>query len=69
MNASNDAMEETERVKNEIPDKILFTMCERLNRDALTELPPAYTVRSCRRGELSLWKAMPFDEQQAAGGV
>lgn len=48
--------------EEEIPDKNVFMMCERLNRHALSELPAGYSVRSCRRDELDVWKRMPFDE-------
>lgn len=48
--------------EKEIPDKNIFMMCERLNLDALSELPNEYFVRNCRPGELDVWKAMPFDE-------
>jgi ribosomal protein S18 acetylase RimI-like enzyme len=45
-----------------IPDKNIFMICERLNTDALSELPDEFFVRSCRPDELDVWKAMPFDE-------
>jgi GNAT superfamily N-acetyltransferase len=46
----------------EIPDKNVFMMCEALNCNALSELPANYSVRNCRRDELQIWKAFPFDE-------
>lgn len=44
----------------------LFMMCRQLNRTALTELPDAYYVRCCRKSELDIWKAMPFDDPALA---
>ncbi len=40
-----------------IEDKNLFMMCEALNPAALTQLSPAYYVRTCRTDELDVWKA------------
>lgn len=48
--------------EEEISDKNIFMMCERLNHDALSELPEEFFVRNCRPDELDVWKAMPFDE-------
>jgi RimJ/RimL family protein N-acetyltransferase len=45
----------------EIPDYHIFMMCERLNKDALTELNADYYFRNCRPDELEIWKAFPFD--------
>ncbi|MCW1966678.1 MAG: GNAT family N-acetyltransferase [Anaerolineae bacterium] len=52
--------------EGEIPDKNLFMMCETLNVHALRPLPNGYHIRYCRKDELALWKAMPFDDQQTA---
>ena len=52
--------------EEEIPDKNIFMMCEALNRDALSELPAGFSVRNCRREELDIWKAMPFDKPEQA---
>lgn len=49
-----------------IPDRNLFMMCERLNRDALRDLPEGYHARHCRKDELDIWKAMPFDDPVTA---
>ena len=38
----------------EIPDKNIFMMCERLNPGALSELPDGFFVRSCRPDELDV---------------
>jgi ribosomal protein S18 acetylase RimI-like enzyme len=50
----------------EIPDKNIFMMCEALNRNALTELPASYSIRSCKPDELDIWKMMPFDDPALA---
>lgn len=42
-------------------------MCRALNRKALSELPEGYYVRTCRKDELHIWKAMPFDDPATAG--
>lgn len=52
--------------EEEIPDKNIFMMCETLNRDAITELPASYSIRSCRPDELGIWKTMPFDDDDLA---
>lgn len=49
-----------------IEDKNLFMMCEALSPAALTQLSPAYYVRTCRTDELDVWKAMPFDSPELA---
>ncbi len=41
-----------------VPDLNLFMMCRRLNRDALSDLPPGFHLRLCRPDELDLWKDM-----------
>lgn len=41
-------------------------MCEALNRNALTELPARYSIRSCRLDELGIWKTTPFDHADLA---
>ena len=50
----------------EIPDKNIFMMCESLNENALSTLPKGFHVRSCKREEFSIWKAMPFDNPNEA---
>jgi ribosomal protein S18 acetylase RimI-like enzyme len=52
--------------EEEIPDKNIFMMCESLNRNALTQLPDGYSLRSCRHDELDIWKTMPFDHPNLA---
>ena len=51
---------------NDIPDGNLFMMCPALNTDAVVALPARYHVRTCRRNELSIWEAMPFDDPEIA---
>lgn len=50
----------------QLPDKNIYMMCETLRKEALSELPVGYTVRSCRKDELPVWKAMPFDDPATA---
>ena len=47
--------------EQDIPDKNLFMMCDQLNWNASRELPDGYHVRNCRKDEIDIWKAMPFD--------
>jgi GNAT superfamily N-acetyltransferase len=49
-----------------IPDANLFMMCSELNRNALRALPAGYHVRTCRRDEVEIWKAIHFDEPVTA---
>lgn len=53
-------------MEEEIPDKNLFMMCSTLAQSALRALPDGYHIRNCRRDELELWKAMPFDDPTTA---
>jgi ribosomal protein S18 acetylase RimI-like enzyme len=50
----------------EIADIDLFMMCHSLNPDALTEIPKEYHIRTCRRNELDIWKAIHFDDPMSA---
>jgi ribosomal protein S18 acetylase RimI-like enzyme len=54
-------------MENKIPDKNLFMMCPRVNKDAFGTLPEGYYIRNCREAELDIWKAMPFDVPETAG--
>lgn len=47
-------------------DENLFMMCKQLNRQAFTNLPQGFAVRTLRRDELDFWKAMPFDDDYTA---
>lgn len=47
-------------------DPNLFMMCTQLNKEALRTMPEGYTLRPCRKEELSIWKAMPFDDAETA---
>jgi GNAT superfamily N-acetyltransferase len=49
-----------------LPDKNLFMMCKALRKEALSDLPTGYSVRSCRPEELPIWKSMPFDDALTA---
>ena len=53
-------------MENDIPDKNLFMMCKELNTNAISQLPKEYHVRTCRKDELDIWKAMPFDDEESA---
>lgn len=50
----------------ELPDKNIFMMCKTLNRTALTPLPDGFHIRNCRKDELDIWMAMPFDRPAEA---
>jgi ribosomal protein S18 acetylase RimI-like enzyme len=52
--------------EEEIPDKNIFMMCAALNREALSEMPAGFSIRSCRPDELGVWKAMPFASAEDA---
>lgn len=47
-------------------DPNLFMMCSQLNKEALIMMPEGFTLRPCRKEELSIWKAMPFDDAETA---
>ena len=53
-------------MEDTIPDKNLFMMCGALEQSALSELPNGYQLRRCRRDELELWQAFPFDDPATA---
>lgn len=44
----------------------IFMICKALNRQAFSNLPPGFEVRTLRREELSAWKAIPFDDAETA---
>ena len=48
-------------MRQEIPDKNIFMMCEKLNENAISEIPEGYHIRTCRKDELDIWKSFPFD--------
>lgn len=50
--------------EEDIPDYNIFMMCEALNTSALSELSAGYHIRQCRRDELELWKAFPFNSSK-----
>ena len=54
------------QVEEEIPDLSLFMMCANLDTSAVAGLPTEYHIRNCRKEELDLWKAMPFDDPAEA---
>lgn len=47
----------------EILNLNVFMMCEALNPAALRDIPEGYTIRTCRKEELDIWKGFPFDTE------
>ncbi len=47
-------------------DYNLFMVCKKLNKQALTNLPMGYSIRTCRRDEFKIWAAFPFDDDEQA---
>lgn len=47
-----------------IPDLNIFMMCEKLNENALREIPKGFHIRTCRKDELQIWKEFPFDNDE-----
>ena len=43
-------------LEKDIPDLNIFMMCEKLNEDALREIPEGYHIRNIRKDELDIWK-------------
>ena len=50
--------------EQDIPDLNIFMMCNRLNENALSDLPSGYYIRNCRLDELELWMEFPFDTEE-----
>lgn len=50
--------------EQDIPDLNIFMMCDRLNENALSDLPNGYHIRNCRPDELELWMEFPFDNEE-----
>lgn len=50
----------------QIPELNIFMMCESLHPDALRELPLGFHIRTCRKRELEIWKAIHFDNSITA---
>ncbi len=53
-------------MEEEIPDKNIFMMCKKVNKNAFSNLSSEFSVRTCRAEELSIWKEMPFDNEEDA---
>lgn len=53
-------------MKEEMSNKNLFMMCKQLNSNACSKLPDKYHIRTCRRDELNIWKAIHFDDPESA---
>ena len=54
------------RDKLNIPDLNLFMMCHSLNASAIRKMPPEFHVRTCKKSELEIWKAIHFDDPDTA---
>ncbi len=51
-------------LEKNIPDKNIFMMCEKLNKNALTKLPDGFYIRHPREDEIDLWCYFPFDSKE-----
>ena len=51
-------------LEKEIPDLNIFMMCMHVNPHAYRSLPEGFHIRTCRKDELDLWKAFPFDSHE-----
>ena len=49
--------------EEDIPDLNIFMMCEKLNNNALSNIPKGYYIRNCRPDELEIWMNFPFDNE------
>lgn len=52
--------------EEEIPDLNIFMVCEEPNLGAFSDMPDGFSIRNCRRDELDVWKAFPFDDPATA---
>ncbi|MES7204586.1 hypothetical protein U6Q21_12490, partial [Cutibacterium acnes] len=41
-------------------------MCKSLNAAAVRGMPPGYRIRTCRKDEVEIWKAIHFDDADTA---
>ena len=53
-------------MEEDILDKNVFMMCEKININAFSNLSNGFSIRTCRVDELSIWKEMPFDNEEDA---
>lgn len=49
--------------ENNVLDFNIFMMCEKINNDALTDIPKGYHIRTCRKDELDIWYEFPFENE------
>ena len=49
-----------------MPEYNLFMVCKKPNEEAFSQLPKGFYFDLCRREELGIWMAFPFDSQQQA---
>jgi len=59
-------MAQNELIEKGIPDKNIFMMCKKVDENAFSNLSNEFSVRTCRPDELSIWKKMPFDNEEDA---
>lgn len=50
----------------ELPNPNIFMLCEQVNEYAYRDMPQAFTIRQCRKDDLTLWKRMQFDDEAMA---
>lgn len=53
-------MQEKILSEKDIPDLNIFMMCEKLNNNALSELPEGFHIRTCKPEELKYGKNFPL---------
>ncbi len=49
--------------EQDIPDLNMFMMCDKLNKNALSEIPEGFHIRNIRPEELKIWKEFHFDSE------
>lgn len=57
-------MKQKEIKEQEIPDLNIFMMCEKLNTNALSQIPKGFHIRNCKPEELKIWMGFPFDNEE-----
>lgn len=50
--------------EKDIPDLNIFMMCDKVNENAFSNLDNTYYIRNCKKDELDIWKAFPFDNEE-----
>lgn len=49
--------------EQDIPDLNMFMMCDKLNENALSEIPEGFHIRNIKPEELKIWKEFHFDSE------